>query len=71
MTDYPDTVPVQPQAAEAATEVGADDQERRRCVPCGVLLILLGWPAVAVLVGIAALIAKHWPADWLMAWPLG
>lgn len=39
----------------------------KRCPALGVLLILLGWPAVAALVAIAAFIAEHWP----MAWPLG
>lgn len=28
-------------------------------------------PAVGALVGIAFLIARYWPADWQMAWPLG
>lgn len=71
MTDYSDTVPVQPQPAEAATEVGADEQGRRRGVLWGVLVVLMGWPAVGALVGIAFLIARYWPADWQMAWPLG
>ena len=71
MPDYSDTVPVQPQAAEATTEIGADQQGRRRGVLWGVLVVLMGWPAVAALVGIALLIARYWPADWPMAWPLG
>jgi hypothetical protein len=33
----------------------------------GAMLVLLGWPIVAALVGIAAFVAEHWP----MAWPLG
>ena len=49
MTDQ--TMPVQPQPAEAATEVGADEQERRRGVRWGLLLILLGWPVVFVIGG--------------------
>lgn len=33
----------------------------------GAMLVLLGWPIVAALVGIAAFVAEHWP----MVWPLG
>ena len=50
MTDYPDTAPVQPQPAEAATEVGAEDHPRKGA-RWGLLLILLGWPVVFVIGG--------------------
>jgi hypothetical protein len=71
----PDTVPTDYSAPgwldacapEGGKHAGPVASTKKQRPLLGLLLVLLGWPAVAALVALAALLARYWP----MAWPLG